>query len=263
MKKMLFAVPAMMVALVVQAAAWGGPPMISGSGSVSSKDYTVSSFDTVSLMGIPDFRIIPGDTPAVSVNADSNIADHLMVNSYGNRLEVSMDPAYSYRPTSFELDITMPTLAAAAIYDSKGSVGQFGGNNIRLDVQGKSNVDLSKVDPNSLALNVADTSMVTGSIDTYRTNLTLAGRAQASLQGASDLVALRGDGWSSANLKGLDANRARLHLKFDSSAQINGNAQGMQVTGAVLDSAHVSYAGNARVDTLWVDTDSGASISRG
>ncbi len=261
MKKMLLSIIAMLALLAAPLIAWGGPPVLSGSGSVSSKDYTVGSFDTISLKGIAGFHIMAGDTPAVTVKTDANIADHVMVNVYGTRLEVSMDPAYSYRPTSFELDITLPRIAAAAIYDSKGSIDKFSSDAVRLDLYGHSALDVSEMDANMLALSAADASSISGRVSGYETEVSLQGRAQASISGDSDRLVLNATG-GSANLSALDANQVTVSLSDGAAARINGN-HGMDVSGSVRNGASLSYTGKADVGAVFVDPDSGGHIMGG
>ena len=258
MKKMLLPMLAMLALLAAPLIAWGGPPMLPGSGTVSSKDFTVAGFDTVSLKGIPGFRITAGDTPAVTVTTDGNIADHVMVNVYGTRLEVSMDPAYSYRPTSFELVITLPRIAAAAIYDSRGSIDKFSADAVRLDLYGRSAVDASELDANSLALNATDTSSITGRINGYRTMVSLHGKAKAALSGDSDSLVLNADG-GAADFGGLDASRAWVSLSNGASARINGN-HGIGVSGFVRDGATLKYTGKADVGGVFVG-ESGSLVA--
>ncbi len=258
MKKRILSTLAMLALLAAPVIAWGGPPLLSGSGSVSSKDYTVGSFDSISLKGIAGFHIMAGDTPAVTVKTDANIADHVMVNVYGTRLEVSMDPAYSYRPTSFELDITLPRIAAAALYDSRGSIDKFSADALRLDLYGQSAIDASELDANMVALSATDASSITGRVNGYQTQVSLHGKAQASISGDSDRLVLDADG-GSANFNSLDASRAWVSLSNGASARINGE-HGIGVTGFVRDGASLRYTGKADVGGVFVG-ESGSVVA--
>lgn len=261
MKKIVLAAVAMMVVLGVPAMAldWNRPMMITGSGEAMNKTYAVGAFDTVSIKDIPKFQIMQGDRAMVMVKTNVNIASHMTVTTAGGRLEIALEPGYTYNPSSFQLDITVPKLAAAAVYDSKGSIGQFDGTDVELSLFGKSAVDLSGLNATNVALRVSGRSSIKGPINSYNADFQFSDFAQGTLSGSTDHIRLVADGTAHANLEGLQANRTNMTLSSDASARINGN-HGMSVRGFVVGGARLSYMGKVEMGSLFIGQD--ASVGK-
>jgi hypothetical protein len=230
-------------------------PMLAGSGDVASRDLAVGSFDSINLRGVPSFQIIPGDAPAVTVKTDANVASHLAVSVVDNQLQVTLDP--SYRPTSFELDITMPRLTAASFFRSKGSIGQLKGDEIHLDLQGRSALSLDGVQAGLLDLNVENGSSVTGKENAVNTNLNLAAMSRVTLEGHSDSIELAAD-HSTADLTRLAGNLASVVLSDGADAEVGGNPQ-LHVDGIVYPGSTLTSPGHPDEAMVFYDADDNAS----
>jgi hypothetical protein len=248
MKRMLLAVMTLAAILVAPVMA---RPMLPGSGDVASRDYTVGAFDSIDLRGIPSFQIIPGDAPAVTVRTDGNVGSYLAVSVVDNQLQVTLDPRY--RPTSFELDITVPRLMAASFFRSKGSIGQIKGDEIHLDLQGRSAVSLDNVQAGLLDLNVENGSSVTGTETAVNTNLNLADMSRVTLGGHSDSISVAADD-SSASLARLAGMTASVVLSNGAVADLSGDPA-LHVAGTVYEGASLTSAGHPDESMVIYDVD--------
>ena len=188
-------------------------------GPAEGRSFAVGSFDSVSLEGSDNIRIVRGSATSVVASGPQTVLDKLDIRVEGSTLKVGRKRQswgnYWNRDESAAVTVTMPSIRAAAI-------------------AGSGDMMLDRADGEAFDGSVAGSgSMQIASLAVKRASLSIAGSGDLMAVGTSDDSRL-----SIAGSGDLDAARL-LSRRADISIRGSGNAR-----AAASDSAAISLAGS-------------------
>jgi hypothetical protein len=156
-----------------------GCALIIGAGSIETKDYSETDFDSVSVSEAFESHITQGNSYSVKVTTNNNIFDYVDVYKSGSRLYVEIKNGYSVNTDTLKVEITCPELngldinGASSAYVSNFSITDFNIcvsgasyikcysstiNNLNATVSGASKIDLSSSTASKVYVNVSGAS---------------------------------------------------------------------------------------------------------
>ncbi len=220
--RVLAALATLAVALLLSGCAGFPLKSLIGSGQTVSRDYDLAGFDSVQTGNAFDLAITQGDTYAVKVTVDDNVADNLIVEKRGNTLVITLRPG-AYSTLTLQAEITMPALAKLALSGASSAalVGFAGGDQFDASLSGASRL--------------------TGEMSATHTELDVSGASSVTLSGNGDSLEVKGSGGSKLNLGDLAVQSASVDLSGATSALVNA-VQALDVTAGGASS--VEYLGD-------------------
>ena len=195
---------------------------VEGSGTIVTLQPDLSGFTEVSAGSGARARIVAGDDYSVVVRIDDNLQDDVQVEVEDGRLHIGMRSTFNYRNRHFEVDVTLPDLAAVS-------------------VSGGARATLSGFDlDHAMDARVSGGARLEGAVDAARLSMTASGGARAELAGTAESVSVRGSGGSRTDLSSFTAESVDVSLSGGSRADVYAT---QELTGGVSGGARVTYDG--------------------
>jgi hypothetical protein len=214
-----------------------GSVHITGSGHTETRTYDLAGFQSLAVSHTFSVAVTRGDAFSVSVTADDNVFDDLVVEKQGTQLRIGLRSRVAIiGPATLEATVTMPALSG-------------------VDLSGASRATLSGfTSTGTVALNASGASSFSGDLGAGTLNLELSGASRADVTGQANSATLRASGASRLSLSGLVLKTATVDLSGASTAEVNvtGSIDRATVSGA----SRLIYGGGG---TLGSVTTSGAS----
>lgn len=155
---------------------------VKGSGDTVSVQHDINAVTEVVVKGNGQLILSNGKTPGLTVNAQREIHEHLLIEQTGNRLLIKPKEGYRFRsdqPIQYRLvmnDLSAIKLSGAVNLTSE----QYATNQLSLDASGASDVDMT-IEAEQIFLSAS------GAFDGYLSGQT--NRLDLSFSGAADLNA--------------------------------------------------------------------------
>lgn len=211
----------------ISSAQWFGNKSVKGNGEVITQSFNTGDYDEVSVAGSMDVTLVSGTEGKITVEAESNIMEHLRIEVSGSKLIIGTKNNTNINPKR-AIKVTVPV--EKIDYASVSGSGEIMSDmtlksrNMRLKVSGSGDINLNIEAENLKA-------SVTGSGD-----MVITGRAEnldASVTGSGDL-----------KTTGLKANNVEASVtgSGDVAVFINGGDFKARVTG----SGDIRYKGTTR-----------------
>jgi eukaryotic-like serine/threonine-protein kinase len=214
-------------------------PTIIGSGKPATKRFDLADFTGIDIAQTFHATITRADQFAISVTADDNVLQHVLVDKKGARLRVRLEGGRTYRlrPNTLELTVTLPVLEALnASGASRAKISGFASERpFHLDVNGASALE--------------------GSIKAGDAAFELSGASTVKLRGSARVARLHASGASTLELSDLAVSGEKLTVEADgaSTVRLRGtagaavlNASGashLDLAGLAVDAADVELSG--------------------
>jgi hypothetical protein len=234
---------AALASLALVAAACGvslGSVHITGSGNLETRTYDLSGFTSISASHTFDVTVTRGDAFAVSVTADDNLYDDILVEVRGTTLSIGLRSRVSLiGPSTLKAAVTMPSLSG-------------------VDLSGASKADISGfTTPGSLRLSASGAGVLTGEVAATALTVELSGASRATLTGTAESASLSASGASRLSLADLRAGVATVDLSGASSGDVTatGSLDRVTISGA----SRLTYGGGGTLGT--VSTSGASSLS--
>jgi hypothetical protein len=200
-KKAIMAV--LVAALLVSGLLIGCGGVLTGSGDLQTKEYALSDFTSVDIGSAFEFSITQSNSYGVSIIADDNILEQVMVTKQGNTLNIGLKAIPTLGPVTLKAEITMPQLDSLEVSGaSRGSVSGFSSNE-------------------KLDLEVSGASRVTGDIAAGDTDFDVSGASTVQLEGSANNILADVSGASRLNLDGFKVNNADVTFSGASTGVVN------------------------------------------
>ena len=211
------------------------PQIVYGSGKLTTKNFELADFQSISVGSAFQADISQSDTYSVSITADDNLFDYIQVEKNGSQLSIRFDTRRGQPRGTLKAKITLPTLEALRISGaSTGTVSEF---------------KLSK----PATLDVSGASTLNGSFDADQIDVHASGASKANLKGNASTANLKADGASTLNLVDFSLDSASVNLSGASNARISvKNKLDYNLSGA----SHLTYDGSP---TIGRSSSNGAS----
>ncbi len=228
---------------------------VSGSGDLITEQFDYTDFSRVQVSNVFEFEISQSDTYSISVTADDNIMEYIIIDRSGDTLQVRLKQGYTYRSITAIAKIGMPDISRLEMSGATtGVINDFNtSNNISIEVSGASKLELLDFTAGNIKMKVSGASVV----DAKMTG----GNTEFEISGASKMTGLLACGDAEFNVSGASS----LNLSGsgqDLKATVSG-ASKMSLDNFTTDDADVSVSGasTAVVNTVSrLDADvSGAS----
>ncbi|HEY5625370.1 MAG TPA: head GIN domain-containing protein [Dehalococcoidia bacterium] len=171
-----------------------------GSGNIETREYDLSGFTAVKASRFK-VEIIQSETYGVTVRADDNIIDRLVVRKSGDTLYLRKRPTFwIIGPITLEATIRMPSLAAIELNGAASArIPEFRGIG-RLDIEANGAAEIK------------------GRLAAERIDVLLAGASRLRLAGSAEHVTVEASGASRLDLSELTAATGRVELSGASRA---------------------------------------------
>lgn len=176
---------------------------VDGSGAPATEARDVGHVADVSLSGVGELVIVPGQECALTVTADDNVLPHLVSESANGKLKLGTRSLVSLRTkTKIVYTLTVPQLSAVS-------------------VSGAATVRSERLDADELALELSGASKAhINNLTCRKLKMELSGASTARLAGSADRITARQSGATTADTVGLKAQTADLRLSGASTATV-------------------------------------------
>lgn len=197
---------------------------IVGSGNVITKTVTTQPYQKINVSGSMDVYLEKGTEGTISVTAEDNVQERIVVESDGETLTITMKNNTSLQNTK-KIKITVP-------FEELSAIALRGSGNI----EGK-----DKIETKSLALSVQGSGDIELSIETGSLSAEISGSGDIELKGKATAVEVSTRGSGDFEGAELISDKAQIAIKGsgDTSIQVNNS-----LSGAIQGSGSILYGGN-------------------
>jgi hypothetical protein len=225
MKQILLLLIAILGINTANAQWWSSNKRVDGNGQIVTKVFNTSDYDKISGRNSLNIVLVEGKEGTITVEAESNIMEHLEVEVKGDRLEIGIEDGYNIN-TRKGIQVRVPV-------KSISSLSMAGSGDITSTVKLKSrNMHISVAGSGDIAVEVTSEKLrvsIAGSGD-----IKLSGRTEhldASVAGSGDISAF--------NLKANNVD-ASIAGSGDVSVYCNGG----ELQASIIGSGDLRYKGN-------------------
>lgn len=99
MKNLVLAIVALLTVNMSQAQ-WWGSEKVKGNGDVTTKTISTEPYDKISIAGNFDVTLVEGTEGMITVEAESNLFEHMEIEAKKGKLKVGSEDGYELRPSS-------------------------------------------------------------------------------------------------------------------------------------------------------------------
>ncbi len=222
MKKAIVAVlVVVLLTLGLLAGCVGG--VVKGSGNLDTQQFNFSDFARVEVGYAFEVEIIQSSSYSVSITADDNLFDYILVSKQGTTLKIRLEPALHYAFTKLQAKITMPQLRGLALSGAtRGTVSSFSStDNIDIEVSGASSLNLVEMSAGDVEFDLSGASRVTGDITADDVDFDVSGASTVQLEGSANDIVVDASGASHVKLAAFPVSNADVTLSGASSGTVN------------------------------------------
>ena len=115
---------------------------VKGSGNVVSQERAGSGFYGLSINGIGNVNLHPGEDFMLKVTTDENLQDYVLVKVRDNILHIDTEEGVNIKPTKLTIDVHLPELQSIHV-SGVGNVKISDGNasDLKITLSGVGNID--------------------------------------------------------------------------------------------------------------------------
>lgn len=204
---------------------------IQGNGKVVTKEYQLSDFDEISLVGQAEFTYEQSEAaPSLAITIDENLLEYIEVKVSGKELKVypkqegMLKGSYQLRPTVFKIRGNSRQLEEVSFSGSGHFManGPVKGEELELNLSGSGSIEMNALQMNELECNVAGSGQVTvkGKVREAKFNIAGSGDVKADACEAEEVegnIAGSGDleAYATRKLKGNIVGSGDIYYKGD------------------------------------------------
>ena len=196
--------------------------VVRGSGNLDTQEFNFSDFSRVEVGSAFEVKVVQSDSYSVSVTADDNLFDYILVSKQGTTLKIRLKTA-QYIDTTTRAEITMPQLHGLELSGAtQGTVSGFSSTeNVDLEVSGASSLDLVDISVGDVKSDISGASKVTGDITAGDADFDVSGASTVQLEGSASDIVVDASGASRVKLAAFPVNNADIKLSGASSGTVN------------------------------------------
>ena len=205
---------------------------IEGSGNVITKTFTTKAYDIINVSGSMEVYLEKGKEGTIQVTAEDNVLEHILVESDGTTLKISMKKNTSLRNTKqIKIKVPFESLSELSMIGS----GEFEGKDLiksdglKLSIKGSGEINL-KVETNSI---IAD----------------LNGSGEIELSGSTKQINAKTTGSGKFKCEDLIADQANFDISGSGNSYIFVKNS---LTGNIRGSGEIVFGGNPSINTVKV-----------
>lgn len=196
--------------------------VITGSGNLITEEFNFSDFTRVEVGSAFEVEVVQSDSYSVSIMADDNLFDYILVSKQGTTLKIRLKTA-SYHNTTTRAEVTMPQLRGLDLSGAtRGTVSGFSSTeNIDFEVSGASYLDLVDISAGDVEFEISGASKVTGEITAGDADFDVSGASTVELEGSARNIVVDASGASRVKLAAFSVNNADVKLSGASTGTVN------------------------------------------
>jgi len=197
--------------------------VVKGSGNLDTQEFNFSDFARVEVGYAFEVEITQSSSYSVSITADDNLFDYILVSKQGTTLKIRLEPALHYAFTKLQAKITMPQLRGLTLSGAtRGTVSGFSStDNIDIEVSGASSLDLVDISAGDITFDISGASRVTGDITAGDADFDVSGASTVQLEGSASNIVVDASGASRVKLAAFPVSNADVTLSGASSGTVN------------------------------------------
>jgi len=232
--------------------------VVKGSGNLDTQEFNFSDFARVEVGYAFEVEVVQSASYSVSITADDNLFDYILVSKQGTTLKIRLEPALHYVFTTLQAKITMPQLDGLALSGAtRGTVSGFSStDNIDIEVSGASSLNLVEMSAGDIEFDISGASRVTGDITAGDADFDVSGASTVQLEGSANDIVVDASGASHVKLAAFPVSNADVTLSGASSGTVNLDGRlDADLSGA----SKLSYIGEPTMGTINTSGDSTVS----
>ncbi|MEX2349603.1 MAG: head GIN domain-containing protein [Flavobacteriaceae bacterium] len=199
---------------------------IKGNGNVQTKSYTTSAYEEVQVGGNFHVTLTEGNVGAITLKAESNLIEHIVIETKGNALHIKTEKNTNLKPSSGKrIEVTVPV-----------------GTLTKVSLAGSGEITSSKtIQSEMLAVRLAGSGDMELSVKTTSLEVSVAGSGNIILTGTT--TDLKGSiaGSGDANLEGLKSTNAEVKIAGSGNFKVNCTEM---LEAKIAGSGNIYYIGN-------------------
>jgi hypothetical protein len=203
---------------------WGTNKSIKGNGKVIIKTYSTSDYETVSGKNNINITIVKGKEGTITVEAESNIMEHLEIEVKNDRLEIGIEDGYNIN-TRKRIKVTVPV-------EKISSLSMSGSGDIT------SNMTLKSRDLN---VSVAGSGDIDIAVASERLHVRVAGSGEVKVSGRTEHLEATVAG--SGGIAGFNLEANHVDASIAGSGDISVFCMGGELHASIVGSGDLRYKG--------------------
>jgi len=257
MKKAMMLIIVVLLLLLLVPGCFGE---VRGSGDLETREFDYNDFTRVEVGTAFEVEVVQSESFSISVTADDNIFDYIVVSKSGETLEIKLRTGYRYFHYTAIAEITMPQLDR--LYFSGATSGTVSGfssaQDLYIELSGASSLDMVNMAVGDVEFELSGASNLTGDITADGdARFDLSGASSVDLSGSADDLYADASGASSLVLENFPVADDTIEHSGASSGTVNLDG----VLNADLSGAsHLYYIGEPTLGDI--DTSGASGISK-
>jgi hypothetical protein len=197
--------------------------ILTGSGTVETKQYEFSDFTRVDISNAFEFEIVQSSSYSVNITADNNLFKDIQVSKEGETLKVGLSKVSLRWPLTLKVAITMPQLRNLDISGAaQGTLNNFSSTRkLGIEVSGASSLELFEISASDVIFEVSGASKANGDMKADNADFDISGASLIQLEGSAKEITVDASGASHVKLAGFTVDNADITLSGASNATIN------------------------------------------
>lgn len=202
---------------------------IHGNGNIITVDRKVSRAEKIVLKGNFDVVLVQGKTTSVSIETDENLQNYVLLSESKDELVFKTKSKFNLKSDhGIKITITTPNLTGIYLAGSgnvKGTEKFTGGNELKIDIAGQGDVDLS--------------------VNTPKIEVDIKGSGNVNLQGETKTASFDIAGTGDCNAELLKSENASIKITGNGNVKVYAD---ISLNIKIMGSGDVFYKGNAEVN---------------
>lgn len=203
---------------------WGKNKRIKGNGEVIKKTINTSDYDKISGSNSIDITLIKGKEGTITVEAESNIMEHLEIEVKGDKLEIGIEDGYNIN-TRKGIKITVPV-------EKISSLSMAGSGDIR------SNMTLKSRD---MDISVAGSGDIDVAVESEKLDVSIAGSGDVKISGRTEYLDASVAG--SGGIDGFNLKANNVDASIAGSGDVSIYCNGGKLKASIVGSGDLRYKG--------------------
>lgn len=207
---------------------------IVGSGNLITQEIDSTDFTKLEISHVFQAKVTRSDSFSISITADDNLLQYVVVRKSGNTLRIYLKAGYAYIGTTKMVEITMPKIDKLSLSGaSQGDVSGFrSSDRLEFEVSGASYLNIDDLKAGDTGFEISGASHVSGGIEITEGRFNVSGASSIDLDGFASDISIEVSGASHANLANFPVSNATVSISGASvvtvnvSGTIDGNVSG-------------------------------------
>ncbi|MEN8817340.1 MAG: head GIN domain-containing protein [Nonlabens sp.] len=208
----------------VNAQWWKSNKRVKGNGEVISKTFNTSDYDKISGSNSIDITLVKGKEGTITVQAESNIMEHLEIEVNGNKLEIGIEDGYNIN-TRKGIKVRVPV-------EKIFSLSMAGSGDI------KSNMTLKSRD---MQISVAGSGDIAVAVESEKLDVSIAGSGDVKISGRTEYLDASVAG--SGGISGFDLKANHVDASIAGSGDVSVYCTGGKLKASIVGSGDLRYKG--------------------